>query len=130
MKVTDATVTSPLCLPLRTLPTGQVVLRAGRLPAHAIRESLMKRFVLRLIALAAPLATAACAGYNLEVGTGADAGAPGGIHEVYEKPATSVETPAERSASGSQTAPPPSSAPATPPESDSKSKDRSGGGSK
>ncbi len=90
----------------------------------------MKRLVLPLIVLVAPLSITGCAGYNLQVGTGADAGAPGGFHEVYEKPATSVETPAERSASGSQTAPPPEGSPATPQESDQKSKERSTSGAK
>jgi hypothetical protein len=90
----------------------------------------MKRFELFLVALAATVAMAGCAGYNLELGTGSDAGQPGGFYDAYEKPATSVETPVERSAPGSQTAPPPSDSSETPTESDSKAKQRPAGETK
>ena len=50
-----------------------------------------------------------CAGYNLQLGTGGNAGSSGGFYEVYEKPATSVETPAERSTSQTSTPAPPGS---------------------
>ena len=50
-----------------------------------------------------------CAGYNFQLGTGGDAGSPGGFYEVYEKPATSVETPIERSSTQSNTPAPPES---------------------
>jgi hypothetical protein len=88
---------------------------------------MMKRLELCLIAVAAPAWVAGCAGYNLQLGTGSDASAPGGFYEVYEKPATSVETPAERSTTGRVPAPPPDVAPA---ESDPKAKDRAAGSSK
>lgn len=87
----------------------------------------MKRLDKSLIAAAAVLWMAGCAGYNLQLGTGSDAGSSGGFYEVYEKPATSVETPAERNTSGRVPAPPPESAPA---ESDPKAKDRAAGASK
>ena len=87
----------------------------------------MKRLEICLITVMAPAWLAGCAGYNLQLGTGSDAGSSGGFYEVYEKPATSVETPAERSAAGRVSAPAPESAP---PESDPKAKDRATSGSK
>lgn len=87
----------------------------------------MKRLDLCLIAFAAPTWLAGCAGYNLQLGTGADAAAPGGFYEVYEKPATSVETPAERSTAGTTSVPPPATSGAAPADSDPKAKDRPAG---
>jgi len=77
-----------------------------------------------LTAVALAACVAGCAGYNLQLGTGGDAGSPGGFYEVYEKPATSAEAPAERGTSGAVPAPPPDSGPA---ESDPKSRTRAGG---
>lgn len=87
----------------------------------------MKRLDFCLIALAAPAWLAGCAGYNLQLGTGADAGAPGGFYEVYEKPATSVETPAERSTADTSSAAPPATGGAAPADPDPRAKDRASG---
>lgn len=58
-------------------------------------------------AVAAVALLGGCAGYNLQLGTGSDARSSGGFYEVYEKPATSVETPTERSTSQTNTPAPP-----------------------
>jgi hypothetical protein len=84
----------------------------------------MRRIAMGLTAVAVPAWLAACAGYNLQLGTGSDASSAGGFYEVYEKPATSAETPAERSSSGRAAAPPPPDNAAA--DADSKSKERAG----
>lgn len=82
----------------------------------------MRRIAMGLTAVAVPAWLAACAGYNLQLGTGSDASSAGGFYEVYEKPATSPETPAERGASGRVAAPPPPDNAAA--ESDPKARER------